>query len=182
MDTMEPIECGVTQRKSRCHSSETERSSPVSTSYGGSSQSPRDNGGTSSCSDARDERERKSKGERNGQSRRLLQASPGSWKIPEKTETQDRELNGSDRVEITSPSFKQDRKQQKARHSLASKVCSSRKHAEILPAESEAIGGEDEDDLSNYRTFERLVQLSELQEEVSCIMAPSLRICKNHSP
>lgn len=57
MDTMEPIECGVTQRKSRCHSSETERSSPVSTSYGGSSQSPRDNGGTSSCSDARDERE-----------------------------------------------------------------------------------------------------------------------------
>ncbi|XP_024370432.1 uncharacterized protein [Physcomitrium patens] len=169
MDTMEPIECGVTQRKSRCHSSETERSSPVSTSYGGSSQSPRDNGGTSSCSDARDERERKSKGERNGQSRRLLQASPGSWKIPEKTETQDRELNGSDRVEITSPSFKQDRKQQKARHSLASKVCSSRKHAEILPAESEAIGGEDEDDLSNYRTFERLVQLSELQEEVSLL-------------
>ena len=54
---MEPIKCGARQRKGRCNSTEMVCSSPVSTSYGGSSPKLRDNVGTSSLCDHRAELE-----------------------------------------------------------------------------------------------------------------------------
>ncbi|XP_073387785.1 uncharacterized protein [Physcomitrium patens] len=117
MSTTYPIECSSRFRKSHCSSSgggssssgsgiEMKRSLPVSTSYGGSSPSPRDNVVISS-SDRGDERESGFKTDKNGQSRRM-----------------------------------------KAR------------------PRTRANGGEHLDDVSYSKTFERLVQLSELEEEV----------------
>ena len=57
MVMMEPIECGARQKKSRCNSIKMVCSSPVSTSYGGSFPSLRNDFGTPSPCDHRAELE-----------------------------------------------------------------------------------------------------------------------------
>ncbi|XP_024393324.1 uncharacterized protein [Physcomitrium patens] len=152
MGTIEPIEFRAKQRESCCNSSEMERSSPASTSYGGSSPSSRDN--------------RNAKADKIGQPRRRVKSSLGSWGSFERAETQDSEPSGDHNVEEKSTSFKQDRKQQKAWQSLALKVCLNQKQSNGISNESETSSYKDQNELSNCKTFERLVQLSELEEEV----------------
>ncbi|KAG0504348.1 hypothetical protein KC19_N040500 [Ceratodon purpureus] len=161
MVSMEPIECGARQS----NSSEMECSPRASTSYGVYSPSQKDDVDSSLLSDHRAERERKWKADKQGQSRRRLNTSPGIRKSFEKIEAEDCGVTGSGKIEGKSSTLNQGRKKQKGRKSFASKVCLEQ-DLDTMPVESEASGDEDQDELSNSKTFERLVQLSELEEEV----------------